>query len=98
MKKINYLTDSSSPQSKGRKQEKIARQTINSGTVFFDKADLEVKDSNDEYRVDVKYTENKSYSFKIKDLDKFYSEASPQTPVYIIYLGKYRVKCIVEKV
>lgn len=97
MKKVNYLADST-PQVKGRKQEKIARQTINSGTFFFDKADLEVKDSNDQYRVDVKYTERKSYSFTIKGLDKFYAEASPQTPVYIVYIGKYKIKCLVEKV
>lgn len=97
MKTVNYLTEKT-PQKKGRDQEKIARQTINSDTFFIDKADLEVKDSNDQYRVDVKYTEKKSFSFSEEKVDKFYKESSPQTPVYLVYLGKYRLKCIVERV
>lgn len=94
-----YLNKSDTPQVKGRKQEKIARQTVNSGAVFFDKADLEVKDSNDEYRVDVKkVTLQKSFNLSLKAIDKFYKESSPQTPVFMIYIGDYIVKAIVERV
>ena len=93
-----YLTKSEdTAQVKGRKYEKIARNTINSGAVFFDKGDLEVKDGNDQYRVDTKLvTEQKGYTFSLKHIDKFYKESMPQTPVYIIKIGKYRIKCIVE--
>ena len=98
MKSINYFTERS-PQKKGRQQEKIARQTINSGTIFFDKGDLEVKDSNDSYRVDTKKVVlQKSYTLSLKDIEKFYRESSPQTPVYLIYIGDYCIKAIVERV
>ena len=94
----NYLIEKS-PQVKGRKQEKIARQTINSGSTFIDKADLEVKDNDDSYRVDVKKVVlQKSYTLSLKDVEKFYRESSPQTPVYLIYIGDYCIKAIVERV
>ena len=95
----SYLTEET-PQKKGRKQEKIARQTINSGgSCFFDKADLEVKGSDDNYRVDVKKVVlQKSYTLSLKDVEKFYRESSPQTPVYLIYIGDYCIKAIVERV
>ena len=96
----SYLTKKSdSPQKQGRKQEKIARQTVNSGAVFFDKGDLEIKDSNDEYRVDVKKVIlQKSFQFTLKDIDKFNKQSSPQTPVYMIYIGDYVIKAIVERI
>lgn len=94
----SYLTEKS-PQVKGRKQEKIARQTLNSGAGWFDKADLEVRDDSDEYRVDVKKVVlQKSYTLSLKDVEKFYRESSPQTPVYMIYLGDYCIKAIVERI
>jgi hypothetical protein len=98
MKNVNYLKEDS-PQKKGRKQEKIARQTINSGTFFFDKGDLEVKDSDDQYRVDTKKVVlQKSYTLSLKEIEKFYHESSPQTPVYLIYIGDFCLKAIVERV
>jgi hypothetical protein len=88
-----------SPQLKGRKFEKIARNTINSGSGFMDKADLEVKDSLDGYRVDTKLvTERKNYTFSLKHIDKFYKECAPQTPVYLIRIGQYELKCIIRRV
>ena len=94
-----YLTKTEdTPQVKGKKYEKIARNTINSGAVFFDKSDIEVKDSNDQYRVDTKLvTTQKGYTFSLKHIDKFYRESMPQTPVYLIDIGDYRVKCIIER-
>lgn len=93
-----YMQKSDSPQVKGRKQEKIARNTINSGATWFDKGDIEVKDSNDQYRVDTKkVTLQKGYTISLKAVDKFYKESCPQTPVLMIYLGGYIIKAIIQK-
>jgi hypothetical protein len=92
-----YLTPDS-PQKKGRKQEKKACQTINSGALYFDPRDLFVTTSNEDYLVDTKkITLQKSFQFSLKDIEKFYKQSGKKTPAYLIYIGDYVVKCIIQK-
>jgi len=90
-----YLREET-PQKKGLRREKKACQTINSGRVWFDKGDLAVKESDEEYCVDVKDAE-KQFVFVLKKIDKFYKEASPRTPVILTYLGPFIIKSIITR-
>ena len=97
-KQPNYLS-SDSPQKKGFKQEKKARQTISSGRMYFDPADLNVTESTEDYLIDVKKVVlQKSYQLKLEDVEKLYSQAKTKTPVFLIYIGDYVVKAIVQHV
>ena len=88
-----------SPQKQGRKQEKKATQTINSGNVWFDPRDLIVNEDNENYLVDVKTVViQKSYKFLLKDIEKLYKQAGLKTPVFLIYIGDYVIKAIVQRI
>jgi len=87
-----------SPQKKGRKQEKKAMQTINSGGVWFDPADLNVTEATEKYLVDVKkVVTQKGYILFLKDIEKLHRQAGIKTPVFLIYIGDYVVKAIVQR-
>ena len=88
-----------SPQKKGRKQEEKARRTINSGAVWFDPADLEVTEGNEKYLVDVKkVVTQQSFKLNLKDIEKLHRQAVLKTPVYLIYIGDYVVKAVVQRI
>ena len=90
--KVNYLKKET-PQKRGRLQEEKARKHINSGAVWFDKGDLDYKDFN----IDVKLTDKKQYTFKIKDIEKHYKDSIPKTPVFLVYLGNYVLKTFIQR-
>lgn len=87
-----------SPSKQGRKQEKKATQQINSGAVWFSPADLKVKETTEEYLVDVKkVVTQKSYSLNLKEVEKLHKQAGLKTPVFLIYIGDYVVKAVIQK-
>jgi hypothetical protein len=96
---LNYLT-TSSPQKQGRDQERKVRQTIASGAVWFDKGDLAVEESDESYVIDSKkVVTQKTYTFSLKEIDKFYKQVGgKKTPVYMVYIGDYCLKCLVQRV
>lgn len=97
-KQPNYLNPDS-PQKKGFKQESKAQKTIASGRLYFDPADLNVKENTENYLVDVKkVVTQKSYQLKLDDIEKLYSQAKTKTPVFLIYIGNYVVKAVVQHV
>jgi len=86
------------PQRLGRKQEKKATQTIDSGRIWFDPADLKVKESNENYLIDVKtVVKQKSFTIKLKDVEKLHKQAGIKTPVLLIYLGNFVIKGIIQR-
>lgn len=88
-----------SPQKQGRKQEKKAVQNINSGTVWFDKGDLKVNETDENYLVDVKKVVlQKSYTLTLEDVKKIHKQAGIKTPVILIYMGNYVIKGIVQRI
>ena len=88
-----------SPQKIGRKKEKKATQTINSGAIWFDKGDVQVKGTDENYHVDVKtVVTQKSYKVLLKDVEKIHREAGIKTPVILIYMGPYVIKSIIQRV
>jgi hypothetical protein len=93
-----YLTKpEDSPQKKGMKREITATRTIASGR-FFEKGDIKVKTSDDEYVVDTKeVVTQKSYTISLRSVDKLYKQVAPKTPVLMIYIGPYLVKAIIER-
>ena len=56
---------------KGREFENKVQKCINSGALFFDKGDLKT----DDYLIECKYTEKKSFSITKKILQKIWNEA-----------------------
>lgn len=93
-----YLQDESF-QKKGRLQEKKAALSINSGSVWFSKGDLTVKETDETYHVDVKtVVKQKSFKLSLKDVDKIWNDSGVKTPVIMVYLGDYIIKGIVQKV
>lgn len=93
----NYLIPDS-PQKKGRKQEKIATQQINSGAVWFSPGDLKVNETTEEYLIDVKKVVlQKSYQINLKDVEKLHNQAKTKTPVLLIYIGDYVIKGIIQR-
>jgi len=94
----NYL-NLDSPQKKGRKQEKKACQTINSGTVWFDKGDLKVTETDEDYLVDVKtVVTQKSFKVNLEDVKKIHRQAGVKTPVLLIYIGDYVIKGVIQRI
>ena len=94
---INYLNEES-PSKQGRQQEKKARLHINSGAVWFDKNDLTVVEANETYEVDVKkVVKQKSFTFSLEKLDSFYKNSVPKTPIYLIYIGDYVIKAVIQR-
>ena len=94
----NYMKEDS-PQKQGRKQEKKATQHINSGAVWFDLGDLTVMETNENYHVDTKKVVlQKGFNLSLKDVDKLYNEAGSKTPMFLIYIGDYLVKAVVQKI
>ena len=95
--KPKYLIEESH-QMKGRRQEKKAALSINSGSIWIDKGDLEVKDGNEKYHVDVKTVlKQKSYKLSLTEIDNIWNDAGTKTPVFLVYIGDYVIKCIVQK-
>jgi hypothetical protein len=93
----SYLNPDS-PSKKGRKQEKIAKQTINSGTLYFDPRDLKVETSDENYLVDVKLAViQKQITLKLEDIEKFHKQAKLKTPVYLLYIGDFVIKAIIQR-
>ena len=87
-----------SPQKKGRKQEKKACQTINSGTLWFDKGDLKVNETDEKYLVDVKtVVTQKSFKINLEDVEKLHKQAGLKTPVLLIYIGDYIIKSFIQR-
>lgn len=94
----NYLNPES-PQKKGRKQEKKATQTINSGAVWFSPRDILVKETDETYLVDSKLVvDQHSFQLKLSDIEKFHQQAGVKTPVYLIYIGKYLIKAVIQRI
>ena len=94
----NYLNPKS-PQKQGRMQEKKAAQTINSGSLWFSKGDLTVKETDEEYLIDVKKVVlQKGYTISLKEVDKLYKQSGKKTPVLLVYLGPYVIKGIIQRV
>lgn len=87
-----------SPSKKGRDQEEKARKHINSGAVFFDKYDLTAEQKDDIILIDVKRSE-KTIRLSAEKTEQLHREAMIQhkTPAYLIYLGDYVLKCIIER-
>jgi len=56
---------------KGRKFEEKIQKCINSGALWFDKGDLKTED----YIIEIKFTEKKSFSITKKILQKIWNEA-----------------------
>jgi len=97
MKIPNYLNPES-PQKKGRKQEKKATQSINSGILWFDKADLKVVETDENYLVDVKtVVTQKSFKVNLEDVAKLHKQAGIKTPVLLIYIGDYVIKGVIQR-
>jgi hypothetical protein len=92
-----YLTEESNAK-KGRKQEKKATQQINSGTLYFSPRDLVVKETDEDYLVDTKLVvTQKSITLKLDDVEKFHRQAKLKTPVYLIYLGNFIIKAVIQR-
>jgi len=93
----SYLNPDS-PQKKGRRREKKATQTINSGTLHFDPRDIKVTETDENYLVDTKDVSlQKSFKLNLDDIEKFYKQSKTKTPVYLIYIGDYVVKAIIQR-
>lgn len=71
---------------KGRKFEDKVQKCLNSGALWFDKGDLKTED----YLIECKYTDKKSYRISIETLQKLWSEAmdSNKMPRLIVGIGK----------
>jgi len=71
---------------KGRKFEDKIRKTIASGALWFDKGDLKT----DNYLIECKYTDKKSYRIKQKTIFKIWNEAfeSNKFPKIIIAIPR----------
>ena len=92
----NYLNETPHQQ-KGRDREKKARNSINSGAVWFDPRDLQVKETDENYLVDVKdVSKQKGFRFSLADIDTFYKQAGTKTPIYLVYIGKYLIKASIQ--
>jgi len=88
-----------SPQKQGRNQEKIAKQTIDSGRVWFDPADLQATEANEDYLIDVKkVVTQKTFQLNIKDIEKLHKQALTKTPMFLIFIGDYVVKAAVQRI
>jgi hypothetical protein len=92
MAKIPKYLRSSSKRKKGQKGERKAKETINSGALWFDKGDLKTAD----YLIEVKETSKKGYRLTTKLLEKVVSEAytAKKKPLVMIVFPKY--VCIVK--
>jgi len=79
----------------GQKAEKKVRQTFNSGSLWFDKGDLQ----SDKYLIEVKYTSKKGFRITTKLLNKLIDEAYSvhKEPLLIIFVGDYKIIARIEK-
>jgi len=87
-----------SPSKKGRDQEEKARKHINSGAVWHDQFDLDIKEDDTTYLIDVKRAE-KSITLSDKSVQKLFRKAMEEnkSPAYLIYMGPYVLKCTIER-
>ena len=85
----NYLTATESQRKKGDKGEEKARATLNSGALWFNKADARYEDC----LVEVKTTEKKGYRISKDLLDKIMNEATTikKKPLLIIEMDDYEL-------
>ena len=79
----------------GQRAEKKARQTINSGSLWFDKGDLQTN----KYLIEVKHTSKKGFRITTSLLEKLVDEAHSihKDPLLVIYIGKFKVIAKIEK-
>ena len=68
---------------KGQEWEEKCQKTINSGALDFDKGDLKT----DDYLIECKYTEKKSFSITKKILKKIWNEALESNKLPKIIVG-----------
>ena len=84
---------------KGNDFEKKVQRCINSGALWFDKCDLKT----DTHRIEVKFTEKKSFSITRKILDKLWSEALDSNKLPALVIGikgekdTYIINCQIQK-
>jgi len=83
----------------GQKFEKKVQKTINSGSLWFNKGDLQTKD----YVIECKFTEKKSYRISTKMLDKLWEESLDANKLPLLIIGienkncKYTLKVDISK-
>lgn len=96
----NYLNNSKSHSEKGREQEDKARKHINSGAVWFDQYDLDAKgsDGKEIFLIDVKRAP-KTITLSKNKVEKLFRQSALEhkTPAYLIYIGDYVLKCVIER-
>lgn len=83
MSKLPKYLNPESPSKMGRKfEKKLVRQTINSGTLWFDQGDV----SSDTHLIQAKLTERKSFTLNEKDLEQIYLQAvcKGKIPIFLI--------------
>lgn len=95
--KPNYFNEKSDSKRGIEREDKACKQ-INSGRVWFSPRDLTVTGTDEEYLVDVKdVKKQKSYRLSLKDVERFFNQAIPKTPVYLIYMGDYIIKASIQR-
>lgn len=80
-----WLKDNTNIKKFANKKEKEFTQTINSGSMCFDKGDIK----SDTHMIEYKYTGKKSYSLKLDDLIKCKKQAQDmgKIPIFIVDFG-----------
>lgn len=68
---------------KGQKFENYVQKSINSGALWFDKGDLK----NEDYIIECKFTEKKSYRITAKLLEKLFEEACDANKLPRLVIG-----------
>jgi len=84
---------------RGREFEDLVQKTINSGAIVWDKGDLKT----DDYLIECKYTDKKSFRITAKILEKLWDEAfsSNKLPRLIVGISRndkelFIINCNVE--
>jgi len=97
MSKPKWMNEKS-PSKLGRLQEEKARKHVNSGAVWFDQYDLDIKEGDDNYLVDVKNMK-KSITLSDTSIKKLFQKAMQEgkTPAYLIYMGDYTIKAVITR-
>lgn len=68
---------------KGQRFESDVQRTLNSGSLWFSKGDLQTQD----YLIEVKYTDKKSFRITTKILKKIFNEAFEQNKLPALVIG-----------
>ena len=82
-----YMNDSPDSRKKGNKGEKVVKDTINSGALWFDKGDKKFGN----YLIEVKETDKKGFRVTTKLVEKIINEAYTvkKEPLIVVVLPKY---------